>query len=176
MNTPLIIAFGSNINPEENLSLGLSRLHALTEFHALSTIYRTQAVLDINQPIESMPDFLNGAVLIQQAWDPLELRTHLKAIEMERGRQPNTPKWASRPLDLDIVLMGDCILQNPLLTLPDPDILTRPFLAIPLAQLAPDWIHPVEKQSLQAIASRFKPDLNTMKPDHLLTNRLRTLC
>lgn len=178
MNIPLLIAFGSNINPEQNLFLGLTRLHAQIKCHSIATIYRTKALPDPKQPKflkTKNPDFLNGALLIQEDWDPWELQHTLKTIEIETGRQPGTTHWGPRTLDLDIMLMGECILQSPTLTLPNPEILTRAFVAIPLAQLAPEWLHPIEKISLATIAARFTPFPGELIADLETTARLQAI-
>ncbi len=105
----------------------------------------------------------------------MTIQRHLKQIELDLGRNPDALRWAPRPLDLDLVLMGDCQLQTPTLTLPDPEILTRPFVAIPLAQLAPEWLHPTEKISLSAIAARFLQLPHDLIPDPATTERLQTI-
>ncbi|MBF0125859.1 MAG: 2-amino-4-hydroxy-6-hydroxymethyldihydropteridine diphosphokinase, partial [Magnetococcales bacterium] len=149
MHTPVLIAFGSNIEPERHLVRGLTRLFEVTGWQAVSTVYRTTALATPDQPDSvKNPDFLNGAIAIHQPWDPLELQRTLKAIEQEMGRQPDAPRWAPRPLDLDIALMGELVRHSPNLVLPDPDMLTRPFLAVSLAQLAPAWLHPLENRPL----------------------------
>ncbi|MBF0614723.1 MAG: 2-amino-4-hydroxy-6-hydroxymethyldihydropteridine diphosphokinase [Magnetococcales bacterium] len=180
MNTPILIAFGSNIEPEKNLAFGMTRLHALFGVKAISTIYRTRALRTPSTPTGlSLPDFLNGALTIQTEPDPWTLRQTLKSIEQESGRVPGQPGWAPRTLDLDIALMGGLQLNTPNLTIPDPDIPTRPFLAIPLAELAPTLIHPILKVSLNTLATRLVPDPTNMWPDPhqtaLFHNLLTTL-
>ncbi|MEO5333560.1 MAG: 2-amino-4-hydroxy-6-hydroxymethyldihydropteridine diphosphokinase [Magnetococcus sp. YQC-5] len=180
MTLPLCISFGSNINPEHNLFHGLARLHALTRLTGISTVYQTKAIPDPDQPSTSAsgggdPDFLNGVVLLQEAWDPFELQRCLKQIEIDLGRVPTQPRWAARTLDLDIVLMGDCVLHHHGLIVPDPDILTRAFLAVSLAELVPECVHPVEKVSLAAIADRFGSHALDWRPDPVSTSRLRKI-
>ncbi len=71
------------------------------------------------------------------------------------GARPHHDKFAPRPLDLDIALFGDRVINDPRLTVPDPDILTRAHVALPLADLAPEWVHPSTGQTLAQIAARF---------------------
>ncbi|MBF0191578.1 MAG: 2-amino-4-hydroxy-6-hydroxymethyldihydropteridine diphosphokinase [Magnetococcales bacterium] len=176
MNTPVLIAFGANIDPERNLALGVARLHAICGVSAISTVYRTTAVAGPDAPPDlPLPDFLNGALQLQGDWDPATLRERLKSIERERGRQPRQPGWAPRPLDLDIALMGSLRLHTPTLTLPDPDIPARAFLAIPLAELAPNLIHPTLHLTLLTLAQRFPPDPAAFHPDPAVTARLRAI-
>ncbi|MBF0212438.1 MAG: 2-amino-4-hydroxy-6-hydroxymethyldihydropteridine diphosphokinase [Magnetococcales bacterium] len=175
-DTPTLIAFGSNIAPERHLAQGIARLQALAGVEALSTVYRTKALPGPDTPPETrLPDFLNGALHITGSWNPWELRALLKQIEREMGRQPHQPGWAPRPLDLDIALMGSMTFHTPPLAIPDPDIADRAFLAIPLAELAPDLYHPTLRQKLTAIAARFTPRPADMIPDSAITARLRAI-
>ncbi|MBF0182699.1 MAG: 2-amino-4-hydroxy-6-hydroxymethyldihydropteridine diphosphokinase [Magnetococcales bacterium] len=174
-NGPILIAFGSNIAPERHLVDGLTRLHAVTGWQAISTVYRTKAIPVPGGPDTHDPDFFNGAVLLDGGWEPLELRVLLKTIERATGRHPDAPRWAPRSLDLDIALMGDRVVRSADLTLPDPDILTRPFLAVTLAQLLPEWRHPEERVTLEVIAARFAPRQREMIAEPGITARLRAI-
>ncbi|MBF0629147.1 MAG: 2-amino-4-hydroxy-6-hydroxymethyldihydropteridine diphosphokinase [Magnetococcales bacterium] len=176
MNTPILIAFGTNMNPEHNLLQGLAALHDAIGIHAISTVYRTRAVAGPDTPPDlRLPDFLNGALQLQGEQDPWELRDTLKQIEKKLGRQSGQPGWAPRPLDLDIALMGTLCLENERLTIPDPDIPWRPFLARPLAELAPTLRHPVLNQTLHTIAARFPPTDTEMAPVLPITVRLQNM-
>ncbi|MBF0402118.1 MAG: 2-amino-4-hydroxy-6-hydroxymethyldihydropteridine diphosphokinase [Magnetococcales bacterium] len=154
--SPVLIAFGSNIDPLPNLHRGLLRLHQEVGISAVSTVYRTAALPDPERGgSAAAPDFLNGAVRLESQQDPFALQRLLRTIEAELQRVRTAWRYAPRTLDLDIALMGESLLQSEQLVLPDPDILQRPFLAIPLAELAPDLLHPLEGCSLSEIASRF---------------------
>jgi 2-amino-4-hydroxy-6-hydroxymethyldihydropteridine diphosphokinase len=65
-------------------------------------------------------------------------------------------KYAPRTIDLDLCLLGDTVLNTPELTLPDPDLLSRPHLAVTMAELAPGFIHPLTQEPLRAIADRLR--------------------
>ena len=87
-------------------------------------------------------------------------------MERLEGYPPEAAKYAPRTIDLDLCLLGDLILDTPLLTLPDPDLLTQPHLAIPLAELAPDFPHPITGEPLCEIADRLRPGAQlTSLPD-----------
>lgn len=175
-HTPVLIAFGSNIEPESHLTRAVTRLHALLGIEAISTVYRTRALRMATTPDDAiLPDFLNGALSLRPPLDPLELRQLLKRLEQEAGRQPGQPGWVPRPLDLDIALMGGLQWNTPGLTIPDPEIPTRPFLAIPLAELAPGLSHPALQQPLQQIAAGFAPQPAEMCEDLAMTTTLRRL-
>ena len=174
---PILIAFGSNIDPLPNLLHGLHRLHQTIGLHAVSQVYRTAALPDPNTPerAESDPDYLNGAVWMQGSMDPHALRDLLRDIEQELCRVRSQHRYAPRTLDLDIALMGEQLIHTDLLTIPDPDIIHRPFLAIPLAELAPNTLHPIEKIPLLQIAARFEIQRTGMVRDDHATALLQAI-
>lgn len=155
------LALGSNIEPETYLPLAIAKLEIMGRRQAVSTVYQNPALGP-----EPRPDFLNAAVLVESDLPPLEIRRILRDIEAELGRVRSADKYAPRTIDLDLCLLGDTILNTPELTLPDPDLLTRAFLAITMAELSPDFLHPVTKEPLAEIASRLRPGANlTPRPD-----------
>ncbi len=87
---------------------------------------------------ENAPDFLNCSLLGNWNGTPLELLDRIHRIEIEAGRPANHPHWVSRPLDIDIILMGDTTLQTEELTVPHPELTKRDFVLIPSAEIAPD--------------------------------------
>lgn len=92
--------------------------------------------------------FLNGAVCIKTLYTPEELLDELHCIENEAGRE-RTIHWGPRTLDLDIIFYDDCILENPELIIPHPDMQNRMFVLEPLAQLCPGKMHPVLRKTVQ---------------------------
>ena len=119
----------------------------------------------------SQPDFLNAAVLIDVTQEPVNVRTLLREIETALGRVRTEDKYASRTIDLDLVLLGD--LVDPEFPLPDPAILTRGHLAVPLAELAPDFCHPITGEALGTIAVRLRTD--GIQPQLKVSQRLSDL-
>jgi 2-amino-4-hydroxy-6-hydroxymethyldihydropteridine diphosphokinase len=155
------ISLGSNIDPEENLPLAMRNLGVIGEVLAVSMVYQNPAVGPTPQP-----DFLNAAVLIATDLVPLEIRAKLREIEIEMGRIRSEDKYAPRQIDLDLCLLGDTIFQNPELTLPDSDLLERPHLIIPMAELDSEFRHPITGESLTSIAERVKTNADlTPRPD-----------
>lgn len=145
------IAIGSNIEPEKYLPLAFLRLHRLGRICAVSNAYQ-------NPPIgrPEQPDYLNAAALIAADLAAEEIRAKLREIEDELGRVRTADKYSARTIDLDLCLLGALILSTPELTLPDPQLLQRAHLAIPMAELAPSFRHPVTDETLQQIAERLR--------------------
>ncbi|TFH34011.1 MAG: 2-amino-4-hydroxy-6-hydroxymethyldihydropteridine diphosphokinase, partial [Anaerolineales bacterium] len=124
------IALGSNIEPEHYLPRAVRALGELGRLIACSNTYQNPAIAD-----DAQPDYLNAAVLIETRLSPLEIRRKLREIETRLDRLRTADKFAPRTIDLDLCIYGDLQLNDPALTLPDPDVLTRPFLALTLAEL-----------------------------------------
>lgn len=148
----VFIAMGSNIEPRPNLARALARLRRLLDVEQVSSVYESAPY-----GAPGTPRFLNAAVRARTALAPGTLRARLRAIEAElgrrRGRDPNAP----RPIDLDIALYGELVIDDPAagLRIPDPEILERAYLALPLAEVGAELSDPRSGEPLGAIASRF---------------------
>jgi 2-amino-4-hydroxy-6-hydroxymethyldihydropteridine diphosphokinase len=170
------ISIGSNIDPERYLQLALLRIKALGQLQAISEVYESPACLPDGHPSEgAMENFLNVAALLQTDQEPLELKQSLRSIEKDLGRMRSDDKYAARTIDLDLSMLGTLLLDDPELVLPDPEILERAHLAVPLAQLDPSFEHPITKEKLELIAQRLRPSAAltersamTMKLRHLV--------
>ena len=152
------IALGSNIEPETNLPLAVARLSELGRYVTHSTVYQNPAIAD-----EPQPDYLNAAVLIETTLDPLAIRNKLREIEADLGRIRSEDKFAPRTIDLDLCILGNRVLDHELLSLPDPDLLERAYLAVTLAELRPDFLHPLTGETLDEIAAKFQKHV-ALKP------------
>ena len=127
------ISVGSNIEPEKNIPEALEKLKKYVRVKAVSTFYRT---MPIGRPEQSV--FLNGVWQIDAEQTARELKFDvLRQIEAELGRVRTEDKYAARTIDLDIALYDDMVIDEPDLRIPDPDIRQRPFIAVPLLELAP---------------------------------------
>lgn len=151
----LYIALGSNIEPEANLRRCVDLLRSKITVTALSSVYRTPPQGDTNQA-----DFLNMVIEGRSNVTPATLKTEVLdwiERELKRVRDPLN-KNAPRTIDLDLLLWGDAVLEygSKPWKVPDADILRYAHVAIPLAELAPDQIHPVEKIPLRVIAAHFQ--------------------
>lgn len=146
------ISLGSNIDPESNLPQAVTRLRVIGRVVRVSTAYVNPAVGPRTQA-----DFVNAAALVETSMSPIEIRTRLRQIESELGRVRHTDKYAPRTIDLDLCLLGERVESYPDWALPDPDIDRLAHLAIPLAEVDPDFRHPRSRETLQTIAERLRP-------------------
>ena len=139
------LSLGSNIDAEKNLVSALAALERRFGKVEASPVYRTAAIGFDGE------DFLNLAALIDTELDAPALNQWLHALEDAHGRRRDQPRYSARPLDIDIVLFDDLILDGPgHLQLPRPE-LEYAFVLKPLADLAPDWIVPGTGRTLAAL-------------------------
>jgi 2-amino-4-hydroxy-6-hydroxymethyldihydropteridine diphosphokinase len=108
------------------------------EVEAVSSAYETEPVGEVLD----QPDFLNAAVRIRTDLGPEALLDLCKRIEVERGRTLDAPRHSPRPLDVDLLLLGDLELATDRLTLPHPEVTSRRFVLAPLLELDPDLTLP----------------------------------
>ncbi len=100
-------------------------------------------------------DFVNGALLIETLYEPEELLEFLNRLETEAGRE-RSGHWGPRTLDLDLIFYGDEIIRTGKLTVPHPDMCNRDFVLTPLAQIVPDWIHPLYGKSVTVLLEELQ--------------------
>jgi 2-amino-4-hydroxy-6-hydroxymethyldihydropteridine diphosphokinase len=145
------LSLGSNIEPERHLPAAVAHLAQYGYVRAVSTVWETPPVGFTDQP-----NFLNAAVLLETDLPAQALREDaITHIESALGRVRTENKNAPRTIDIDIVLFNHDIQRVGRRRIPDPEVLERPFVAIPLAEIAPQYVHPETGQTLQAIAKRF---------------------
>lgn len=131
------VAVGSNVDPVRHVLSALRRLEAATPILALSTFWWTRP---IGRPEQD--DYVNGIALVDVPGDPRAFQRLLRSIEEDEGRVRTDDAYAPRTLDLDLVVWGGGPLATGELVAPDPDILTRRFLALGLLQVWPAPILP----------------------------------
>ncbi|MBA3312258.1 MAG: 2-amino-4-hydroxy-6-hydroxymethyldihydropteridine diphosphokinase [Planctomycetota bacterium] len=154
-------SLGSNIEAEKNLPAAVRQLQAFGNVAATSTVYETLPVGFADQP-----NFLNAAALLETPHTLAEiLDVVVPAVErsLARVRDPAHPD-GPRTIDLDVLLFNDVITRTERHTLPDPDILKHAFVAVPLAELDPSFLHPVTHETLATIAARLPIAAGDMRP------------
>jgi 2-amino-4-hydroxy-6-hydroxymethyldihydropteridine diphosphokinase len=119
------------------------------EVEAVSSGYETEPVGEVLD----QPDFLNAAIRIRTDLEPEELLGLCKGIEADRGRALDAPRHSPRPLDVDLLLLGDLELSTERLTLPHPEVTSRRFVLAPLLELDPDLTLPDGARLVDALAS-----------------------
>jgi 2-amino-4-hydroxy-6-hydroxymethyldihydropteridine diphosphokinase len=153
------LSLGSNIEPDRYLPAAVEFLGRYGRVSAASTVWETRPLGSAEQA-----NFLNAVVLLETGLSAQDLREEaIPAIEAELGRVRTADKKAARTIDLDIMLFNEAVMQLGRRRIPDPEILERPFVAIPLAEIAPEYVHPETGQTLRAIAARFDPVASGMK-------------
>ncbi|MEI6859549.1 MAG: 2-amino-4-hydroxy-6-hydroxymethyldihydropteridine diphosphokinase [Shewanella sp.] len=144
MLSRVYISLGSNIEPERYLKSGLMELNYHFGKLRYSSVYESEAVgFDGN-------NFLNMVVAVDTDLSIEELVFLFKKIEQDNGRLVGAKKFASRTLDLDLLLYGDKVTLTPV-ELPRAEILTNAFVLWPMAELAPDLVHPLVNISYQRL-------------------------
>lgn len=150
----VMILLGSNLEPELNLKAAVRLLRESLGPMKCSPIYETAAV-----GAPETPPFWNAAVLTATILAPRSLKFDvLRPIESQLGRRREEDRNAPRTVDLDIGLYGARVINDVEngLCIPDPELVMRPHMALPLADLAPRRRHPVNGLRLAAIARRFR--------------------
>lgn len=147
------IGLGSNLGcREKNVRRAVALLDASENFSALETspLYETQPI-----GFGSQPWFLNAALKAETGLEPRSLFQLCKRIERRLGRKPSS-RNIPRIIDLDLLLFGDCILEEGNLVLPHPKLHTRRFVLEPLAALDESITHPVLNLSVSKLLSNMK--------------------
>lgn len=155
MNCPYVyIGVGSNLGDRhENIERSRRRLgQSGAHVRRVSPLYETQALLKPGQP--SQPDFLNAVFEVETVLDPERLLDLLETIERDLGRT-RKGDWSPRPIDLDILLYENRVVDSPRLKIPHPEMTRRLFVLKPLADLAKDVVHPVLKKTIKEILWNF---------------------
>jgi 2-amino-4-hydroxy-6-hydroxymethyldihydropteridine diphosphokinase len=155
------LSLGSNIEPEQNLPAAVRELAAFGRVLAVSSVWES-APFDADRATDRFvrvpeKNFLNAAVLLETDLTPARVYDEaISSIEglLGRVRDPHD-KDAPRTIDIDLSLFNQDVLEFAGRRVPDPDILKRPFVAVPLAQLDPDYVHPIERRRLADIAAEW---------------------
>ena len=154
----MLVAAGSNVAPIENLRRALAVLEPHYAPLRVSQAYANAAV-----GFEG-DEFVNLVVGFETRDDVREVIARLHEAEAACGRARDAPKWAPRSMDLDILLFGDTVCDEPGLRLPRPDLLRRAYMLGPAAEISPDTVHPTARRTLRELWHEMQRDA----PPHAL--------
>jgi 2-amino-4-hydroxy-6-hydroxymethyldihydropteridine diphosphokinase len=145
------LGLGSNVGDREShLRAAIEGLRERgVEVEAVSSTYETEPVGEVLD----QPDFLNAAIRIHTDLDPESLLDVCKQVEVVRGRALDAPRHSPRPLDVDLLLLGDLELQTDRLTLPHPEVTSRRFVLAPLLELDPELTLPDGTRLAESLAA-----------------------
>jgi 2-amino-4-hydroxy-6-hydroxymethyldihydropteridine diphosphokinase len=152
------VAAGSNVAPERNLTRASGALRREFPGVRFSPWYRNRAVGFEGE------DFINLVAGFDTELPLPEVLARLHAIETDCGRPRGAPRWAPRSMDLDVLLYGDLVCDEPRLKLPRPDLLQRAYMLGPLAQLAPEVMHPTARLSIGELWRCFDQAAHPLLP------------
>ena len=144
------LGLGSNINPEHNLRLGLDELRRRFGAVVVSRVYRNAAV-----GFEGA-DFMNLVAGLNSDEEPGEINRQIEEIHDLAGRERGDERFAARALDIDLLLYDDLVADDP--PLPREDVLEYSFVLRPLAEIAPDLVHPVTGRRIADHWQECDPD------------------
>lgn len=137
-SVPVLVALGANIgDPEAQLEKAIARLGSFIQIERASSVYRTEPVGILEQP-----DFLNQVVFGATGLTVFDLHRRTRSVEQELGRS-ESPRNGPRIIDVDVLAYGDLAITSAELIIPHPRLHERSFVLTPLAEIRPDWMHPL---------------------------------
>ena len=159
------LSLGSNIGSRKiYLQQAIVFLKKAGNILKISSVYETEPV-SMNVPSKK---FLNVVLSIEYPLDPLKLLSKIKKFEREMGRNLINSHNKPRTIDIDILMAGDLILNTEKLTIPHREMTRRAFVLIPLNEIAPELIHPVEKIPIKKILNNLKNQKRVLKINHFV--------
>ena len=154
----IYISIGSNINPSDNIQHALTDLEKAFSEISCSRHYESESV-----GFEG-DNFINLVARANTDMDLVVVAERLHKIEDQHGRDRSGPKFSSRTLDLDLLLYDDQIFEQGKLKIPRDEILFNAFVLRPLAELAPDLLHPTENKTYTELWNAYDKDSQPLWP------------
>lgn len=151
-------AVGGNLgDPKIQCLRAIEAIRLLPKSHLsrCSSFYKTEPLIAPGMNPKKVHWYINAVCQIETLLLPQELIVELQKIEKALGRQQRK-KWESRVIDLDLLFYDNQIIRTQNLKVPHPEIQNRRFVLEPLKEIAPDWIHPVFRESIAQLAEKIK--------------------
>lgn len=145
----VFFGLGSNIEPVANLALGLAELRERFGELRLSNVYQSKTL-----GFEG-DDFLNMVVAVQTEKSPISICEEIGKIHDKSGRERGSARFVSRPLDIDLLIYDQLVENKPPVKVPRKDVLEYSFVLVPLAEIAPEFVHPVTGRTFSEHAREF---------------------
>lgn len=146
------LSLGSNLGDRRaHIEAAVAFLQGLGRVARRSALYETTPV-----GMPAAPLFYNLALALETALPPAELLARCKEHEARQGRDLRDSHYRDRPIDIDILLAGDLVMDTPELTIPHPRLCERGFVLVPLFEIAPTRVHPLEKVTVARLLSRWR--------------------
>lgn len=148
----ILLALGTNLGERQaNLEMALARLQtAGIEVMQVSSVYETAALLPDDAPAEWDIAYYNIVCTVETSLPPADLLRVLKDMENLLGRK-DIGHWGPRIIDIDILAHGDTVMEEEALVIPHRAMLSRDFVMLPLAEIVPHWVHPVDGRAAHEI-------------------------
>lgn len=144
--TQVYFGIGSNLGDREDLvARAVHELATVGNLIACSSLYETQP-----WGLTAQPPFINCCCLCWSSLAPLSVLRAIQKIEHDLGRRPSV-RWGPRCIDVDLLLYGNTVIAAPELSVPHPRLTERAFVLVPLAEIAPDVIVPLQRRSVRAL-------------------------
>lgn len=158
----VVLGLGTNLGDRaQHLRRAVKAIAEVVSDLACSPVYESHALLPVGAPDSWDMAFLNVAVCGMTELAPREMLAKAKAIEQALGRAPRG-RWGPREIDIDILAYGEFVVADPELIIPHRELLLRDFALIPLADVTPDWVHPLAKgkrRTARQLAAKMKSKL-----------------
>lgn len=147
----IYLGLGSNLGDRQyNLSSAVELLSKQMYMERVSSLYETEPV-----GYQEQPRFLNAVLRATTSLTPEELLALAKEVEKDLGRTPSFPD-APRLIDIDILFYGGRVINSSQLTIPHPRLEERAFVLVPLAEIAPDTVHPVSRKTVREMVEKVE--------------------
>jgi len=143
------LGLGSNIDARRNIASAITCLRESFDTVVFSPVYQTPPFGFTGN------DFINLVARVETRLGPLELKDFLSELEDRHDRNRQAPKFGDRTLDIDILLYDDLFLLSPALEIPRGEILEAAYVLKPLADLAPERVHPVTRTTISELWESF---------------------